>query len=99
MAELDYDDFEWDQGNATKNLAKHGVSRETIEAFFEGKPFLAEDPKHSRHEKRQLAVGVTQEGRWMVVSFTLRTKEGRSLIRPISARYMHAKEVRDYEKG
>jgi hypothetical protein len=30
--------------------------------------------------------------------FTVRLKGGRRLIRPISARYMHAKEVASYEK-
>jgi uncharacterized protein len=99
MAELDYDNFDWDKGNATKNLAKHGVSRETIEAFFRNKPILAEDPKHSETEKRQLAVGRSEDGRWMVVSYTIRIKDGHQFVRPISARYMHAKEVSDYEKG
>ena len=98
MAELDYDNFDWDKGNATKNLAKHGVSKETIEAFFRNKPILAEDPKHSNKEQRQLAVGRTEDGRWMVASFTIRIKDGQRLVRPISARYMHAKELSDYEK-
>ena len=99
MADFDYDDFDWDKGNATKNLAKHGVSREAIEAFFDGKPLIAEDPKHSKLEQRQLAVGRTKDGRWMLVSFTFRIKDGQRFVRPISARYMHAKEVSDYEKG
>ena len=34
MAEFDYDDFDWDKGNATKNLAKHGVTREAIEVHI-----------------------------------------------------------------
>jgi hypothetical protein len=36
-------------------------------------------------------------GRSMFVAFTIRANEGRHLIRPISARYMHAKEARAYE--
>lgn len=98
MPEPDYDDFDWDIGNATKNLAKHGVSRETVEAFFRRKPLLAEDPRHSNRERRLLAVGQIEDRRWMLVSFTIRIKGGRRLVRPISARYMHVKEVSDYEK-
>jgi len=32
------------------------------------------------------------------VTFTLRTKDKRRLIRPVTARYMHAKEIEAYEK-
>ena len=28
------DGFDWDSGNSFKNEAKHGISRETVEAFF-----------------------------------------------------------------
>jgi uncharacterized DUF497 family protein len=34
----------------------------------------------------------------MFVVFTLRVKRGETLIRPISARYMHGKEIEGYEK-
>ncbi|NMG11314.1 hypothetical protein DP117_32385 [Brasilonema sp. UFV-L1] len=35
----------------------------------------------------------------MFVAFTLRQKEEEILIRPISARYMHEKEVLRYEEN
>lgn len=35
----------------------------------------------------------------MFVAFTLRVKAGLRLIRPISARYMHAKEAKRYEEA
>lgn len=33
----------------------------------------------------------------MFVVFTFRQQEGRRLIRPLSARYMHKKEIEGYE--
>jgi uncharacterized DUF497 family protein len=35
----------------------------------------------------------------MLVVFTLRTRNGKTLIRPISARYMHQREAAHYEKA
>jgi hypothetical protein len=45
-----------------------------------------------------LAIGTTQAGRWVLVAFTLRRRGGKTLIRPISARYMHKREVDHYER-
>ena len=58
---------------------------------------MARDVRHSDLEDRLIAVGRNAMGRPMFVAFTIRAKEGRHLIRPISARYMHAKEARAYE--
>ena len=44
------------------------------------------------------AIGTMANGRGVFVVFTLRQREGETLIRPISARYMHRKEVAYYEK-
>jgi uncharacterized DUF497 family protein len=44
-------------------------------------------------------VGKTISGRPLFVAFTMRTKLGRRLIRPVSARYMHAREAAAFEKG
>jgi hypothetical protein len=44
------------------------------------------------------AIGETAAGRRVFLVFTLRDKDGKRLIRPISARYMHGKEVEHYEK-
>ena len=35
----------------------------------------------------------------MFIAFTLRKLDGTTLIRPVSARYMHRKEVARYEKS
>jgi uncharacterized DUF497 family protein len=60
-------------------------------------PRIAPDPKHSDDEGRMIAVGRTNAGRPVFVAFTIRTKN-RRLIRPVTARYMHAKEIAAYEK-
>lgn len=89
--------FDWDDGNRSK-CEKHGVSIAEIEALFLRGPRVAPDPKHSAAEDRLIAVGKVGTGRPLFVAFTMRTKEGRSLIRPVTARYMHAREIAAYEK-
>jgi len=69
-----------------------------IEDLFARSPRIAPDPKHSVDEDRLIAVGVTGKGRPVFVAFTLRTINKRRLIRPVTARYMHAKEIAAYEK-
>jgi uncharacterized protein len=89
--------FDWDRGNRAK-CQKHGVSIAQIEALFVHGPRVAPDLKHSADEDRLIAVGRTSTGRPLFVAFTTRMKNGRRLIRPVTARYMHAKEIEAYEK-
>lgn len=89
--------FEWDSGNWRK-CQKHGVSIETIEDLFKGAVAILPDDAHSKGERRFRAVGWTKQGRAVFVVFTLRHKGKETLIRPISARYMHRKETKTYEK-
>ena len=89
--------FQWDEGNARKSFDKHGVSQSEAEQVFFNEPFLAvEDVKHSRPEPRFHALGVTDSGRQLHITFTLREENTR--IRVISARDMHRKERSRYEK-
>jgi uncharacterized protein len=89
--------FDWDDGNRSK-CEKHGVSIAEIEALFRHVPRVAPDLKHSAGEDRLIAMGKTGAGRPLFVAFTMRTKDGRALIRPVTARYMHAREIAAYEK-
>jgi uncharacterized protein len=89
--------FEWDRGNLAK-CAKHGVTLREIEALFQAGPAVAPDMAHSWGEERFIAVGRNAEGRPLFVAFTLRRRGGQRLVRPISARYMHQKEIEAYEK-
>lgn len=88
--------FDWDAGNRDK-CQKHGVSIAEIEALLRGTPRIAPALKHRAKEERFLAVGRNETGRPLFVVFTLRTKNGERLIRPLSARYMHKEEIEGYE--
>ena len=56
------------------------------------------DEAHSLTEARFKAIGKTAGGRHVFLVFTIRQKQGKRYVRPISARYMHRKEVWHYEK-
>jgi uncharacterized DUF497 family protein len=89
--------FDWNAGNARKN-DKHGVSMaEAEQVFFNAPLLLLEDATHSQREPRLHALGKTDAGRRLHLSFTLR-KAG-TLIRVISAREMHRKERAIYEQA
>jgi len=88
---------DWDKGNRAK-CEKHGLSVATIEDLFARPLAVLPDEAHSQREKRFLAIGRTDKGRSVFLVFTLRKKGDDVLIRPISARYMHKKEVDAYEK-
>lgn len=90
--------FDWDSGNARKSEAKHGVSMaEAEQVFFNAPLLMLEDAAHSQSEPRIHALGKTDEGRLLHITFTLRGKG--SLIRVISARDMHRKERMVYEQA
>ncbi|MEB3310504.1 MAG: BrnT family toxin [Snowella sp.] len=95
---IDVDGFDWDQGNENK-CQKHGLSKIEIETLFKSQVWVAPDLKHSDHEQRYLAIGRSVTGKPIFVAFTLRTNGEKSLIRPISARYMHQKEIEKYEQA
>ncbi len=92
---MGFSGFDWDDGNRTK-CQKHGLTVAIIESLFsQGLVIL---PARSEQEGRFRGIGRTKDGRYVFVVFTLRGREGDMLLRPISARYMHAREVRAYEK-
>jgi uncharacterized protein len=90
--------FDWDDGNSRKSTDRHGVSQaEAEQAFFNQPLFVVADSKHSTLEPRYHALGVTDEGRRLHISFTLRAAG--TLIRIISARDMHRKERAMYDQA
>jgi uncharacterized DUF497 family protein len=90
--------FDWDDGNRSK-CQKHGVSPAEVEALFERPLLIVRDDAHSRSETRLRAIGRTASGRSIFLVFTIRVRGGKRLVRPISVRYMHRKEVESYEKA
>ncbi len=89
--------FDWDDGNLAK-CQQHGVPVAEIEGLFTGLHTISVDVEHSLAEQRLSAIGKTRSGRFVFLVFTIREREGRPYIRPISARYMHRKEVNSYEE-
>lgn len=84
---------------AQAKCQKHGVTSAEIESVFAGTPSIGPDVAHSTVETRFLAIGRANSGRHVFLAFTWRERNGARYIRPISARYMHAKEVQHYEQG
>jgi uncharacterized protein len=89
--------FDWDRGNRAK-CEKHGLSVSAIEGLFTRPLAILPDAAHSEREHRFRAIGRTEKRRGVFIVFTLRRKDDELLIRPISARYMHKKEVDAFEK-
>jgi hypothetical protein len=88
--------FEWDDRKAAINFAKHGVSFDEGKTVFDD-PFYVDfyDPDHSYEEHRYIIVGMSQQHRLLVVSYT----ERGDIIRLISARLATRREQRGYEDG
>ena len=81
--------FDWDDGNRSKCVTL-GVSLAETEALFRGEVYVVGGVDFGP-ERRALACGEVG-GRWVFCVLTMR----RGRIRPVSVRYMHAKEVRRY---
>jgi hypothetical protein len=86
--------FQWGKGNSLKGWLKHHVSEgEAEQAFFNEPNLLVMDRGHSQTEPRYRALGYTDEGRRLLIVFTIR----KALVRIISARDMNKKERAEYE--
>lgn len=85
---------EWDPNKAESNSEKHGVSFEEAKTVFaDPLSITLSDPEHSDEECRFIDIGVSVEGRLLVVSYT----EREAAIRVISARHASRGERRVYE--
>ena len=89
-------DFQWEDAKAGSNAEKHGVTfAEAITVFADTLSVTGYDPGHSDEEDRFLTMGVSVEGRLLVVSHTDRG----DAVRIISARAASRRERKDYEDG
>lgn len=89
-------EFEWDEAKAEGNLRKHGVSfPEASTVFADTLALTGYDPLHSADEDRYVTMGVSADGRVLVVSHTDRG----DAVRIISARAATRAERKDYEDG
>lgn len=90
---MKFEGFDWNKGNIEK-CQKHGVTIVEIESVFADRVLILDDEENSETEQRFRAIGTTASGRMAFVVFTMRE----NFVRPISARYMHRKEITKYEK-
>jgi uncharacterized DUF497 family protein len=90
--------FDWDDGNRDK-CRKHGLSMSDVEhVLVSARNLIVRDVQNSLTEDRYIAIGKIRAGRFSFVVFTLRAADDQFKLRPISARYMHKKEIAKYEK-
>lgn len=88
--------FEWDPEKAVANLAKHGVSYDEARLIFDDP--LAQtvpDPAHALNENRFRTIGLSSNGRILIVFHTDRG----DTIRIIGARRATKREQHDYEEN
>ena len=85
-------EFEWDEGKAASNLAKHGVPFAYATRVFLDAAVIDFDASRSEdNEVRRKAVGMI-EGRIYAVVYTERS----SVTRIVSARRCNAREAKAY---
>lgn len=64
-------EFEWDWRKAERNRRKHGVTfDEAVTIFFDPRELTIYDPDHSVAEERFLSIGMSSDGRLLVVGYT-----------------------------
>jgi len=89
-------EFEWEPEKEESNLRKHGVSfHEGATVFGDPLSWTFADPDHSVGEQRFLTIGVSSQGKTLVVSHTDRGIK----TRIINARPATPHERKDYEEG
>ena len=89
--------FEWDDNKAKRNeQRKHRVSfNEAMTSFYDPRQVAFYDEDHSNYEDQELLWGHSNQGRLLLVSYTLRS----NTIRIISARCATRQEEKDYARG
>ncbi len=88
--------FGWDKNKAESNLLKHGVSFDEAKTVFDDPLYIDfYDPDGSDDEDRYLIIGVSNQGRLLITSYT----EREELTRLISARVVTRAEREVYEEG
>jgi len=87
--------FDWDEGNKTKSIQKHGIHAEEAESVFqqiEAIRALGEQINPVADEPRFGILGLTTTGKFVFMCFTLRATG----IRIVSIREMNKKERKLY---
>ena len=86
--------FAWNSAKADENFRKHGVTfSEGEEVFYDFHSVTTPDPLHSFGEERYIDIGMSKQGRLLVVVYV----ERGDVIRIISARPATKDERKLYE--
>jgi len=71
-------EFEWDEGKAVSNLAKHGVTfDEASQVFQDVFAITVTDPSHSEVEIREITIGMVEGQHLVTVCHTDRNGKRR----------------------
>jgi uncharacterized protein len=88
-------EFDWDPKKAVSNLHKHRTSfREAATVFRDVFASTFDDSAHSQGEERCVTIGVSSQGRVLVVAHATRGER----VRIISARKATPRERKAYEE-
>lgn len=90
--------FEWDEKKNASNIEKHGVSFEEAREIFDDPLQLSIlDHRFSYFEECWITIGKTVKAHILVIAHLYFDKEGKEIIRIISARPATKHERRQYE--
>lgn len=93
-------EFGWDPNKSAINLKKHGVSFEEAQTVFDDPLQLSILDKKIDHEERWVTVGMSMNGKILVVVHAYGIVEsGKERVRLISARKATKREIQKYEEG
>ena len=88
--------FAWDREKASRNLVKHSISfEEGLTVFGDALSNTFPDHDHSIEEQRFVIIGLSDQGRILVVAHT----DDGELVRIISAREATHGERKSYEES
>ena len=88
--------IEWDLAKAQANARKHQVTFDEASTVFDDPQFITFlDVEHSDDEERYITIGLSREGRVLMVAHTERAES----IRIISARRATRNEEKFYEEA
>lgn len=80
--------FEWDEGNNSKSLIKHGISNKEAESGFYDNNRIIKESYTKDEEIRYICIGISDKERIITTAFTVRNGK----IRPISSRISREEE-------
>ena len=91
--------FEWDDNKSRANRRKHGVSFETASLVFQDPNHLSVQDRFEGGEERWQTIRLVGSVTILIVAHTASDRDGKEIIRIISARKATPRERRRYNEG